>query len=344
MAEVDLGGTPEVAGAAGERLLAQLAWTLRQEPTVRAVRVTLGGEPLRGPDGEAVYPVTAASDLSTVGPGSSTDLYAVRNGVLGTRVDRLLVPVPGPFGGAVRLRDAAVSLDGRRAAGVTRDGRRLVLTDLAAPDPGSGPAAPAAVSGAVDLLRPSWDFADRVWVVDRAGGSAVVRVVVDGRAQVVQVAGVSGSDVVDFMVSRDGTRVVAVVEADGSDEVRVGRVQLDDRGRVADRVVDTQVVDAQPGLARQVDDVAWISPTTIAELVPLAEDEIYEVRTIGVDGSPDASVVQPTPVDQPVRALVGTPVEGLPLYVLTTRGVVDLSDDSEFDFVGPRPRSVFYAG
>ncbi|WP_139978201.1 LpqB family beta-propeller domain-containing protein [Nocardioides litoris] len=345
VARVDLGGGPGVTSSVGaERLLAQLAWTLRQEPRIRALQVTLGGEPVRGPEGQELYDVDEADLFGPTGPDPSTDLYAVRDQALQVRDGNELVPVPGPLGGERPVRSAVPDIPGVRAAGVTPDGGTLVLADLVEAGAGEPPTPTQVVlRGADDLQPPAWDFAGRLWVVDRNGGDAVVHVVVDGRDRVVPVPGVSGRDVRSLLVSRDGTRVVAVVRGETTDELRVGRVELDDEGLV-DSVPITTPIDVQPDLAVRVDDITWTSPTTIAELTTLEADAIYEVRSVGVDGSPDSTELQPVPVGGPVTALAGTPVEDQPTYAVTPTSFIDITDDTSFGFVGDPPTSVLYAG
>ena len=108
------------------------------------------------------------------------------------------------------VRSIGVNLEGTRVAGVSGDGSSVIV----APVDDEGPAEQV-VSGARDLLAPAWDFADRMWLVDRAGGRARVLVVNGAQARAVQVPGVSGRDVEQLLVSRDGSRLVAVVVRQG---------------------------------------------------------------------------------------------------------------------------------
>ena len=98
------------------------------------------------------------------------------------------------------------------------------------------------IDDGTDLVRPTWDALGRVWVVDRTAEGAVVHVVMPSapgttgaprRTTTVRVPGVTGRRVGSFLVSRDGTRVVAVARSRGGDEVRAGRVRIDERGRLA---------------------------------------------------------------------------------------------------------------
>ncbi len=61
------------------------------------------------------------------------------------------------------------------------------------------------------MLRPAWDFAKRLWACRTPGQGAAV-VCVAGRAhRPAPVPGITGEDVRRFLVSRDGSRLVAVV-------------------------------------------------------------------------------------------------------------------------------------
>ena len=350
VADIDLGGeATSISKAASERLLAQLAWTLRQQSGVRAIQVTLGGAAVLAPDGDERYEVSEADRYGPNGPDPSTDLFAVRDHRLQRRDGNELKAVPGVFGnGDVPISTATPNIDGSRAAAVAVGRRNLVVADLARPaepeeagDP--KPARPDVVFTGTSLLTPAWDFADRVWVVDRTRDGAVVHIVVDGQDRVVEVAGVSGLDVRSFLVSRDGTRFVAVVRGPDRDEIRVGRVEADGVGDVV-RVRSTRVIDVDPGTSLRIDDIAWTSPTTLAVLSPLGPDRVYGVRQIGVDGSPSSAESLPTPVTGPVTGLAGSPVTALPLYVVTRDNLVDLTDGGSYGFVGSPATSVDYAG
>lgn len=342
VAEVDLGGeSGPISAAASERLLAQLAWTLRQQPAVRSLRVRVGGAAVRGPDGEEVYQIDEADPYDTNGPRPSLDLYAVQDGRLAVGNGNELDPVEGPFGDDVAVRAGAPNIDGTRAAVVGLQGRSMLLAELAEEVDGEPTRARLVVRG-TDLLTPGWDFADRIWVVDRTAAGAVVHVV-DGGDRVIDVSGVSGADVRSFLVSRDGTRFVAVVRRADRDELRVGRVETNELGAVVG-IRSTRQIEVDPGLDVLIDDIAWTSPTTLALLTPIESDRIYEVRTIGVDGSPSSAESLPTRVVGPVLGLAGSPVTDLPTFVVTPDNRVDLTDDATFGFLGSSVTGIVYAG
>src|SRR5690606_25052331 len=135
----------------------------------------------------------------------------------------------GPFGTeAAGLRSMGITLAGDRAVGVTRDGARALLAPVGQPG-----AVVEVVGGANDLLRPRFDFADRLWLVDRTrAGARVLLRNSEGRAEEVQVPGVSGRNVTGFLVSRDSSRLLAVIRGPSRDRLVVLRVEHGGAGAV----------------------------------------------------------------------------------------------------------------
>ena len=72
-----------------------------------------------------------------------------------------------------------MDLDASQIAGVTSDGRRVILSSVTGAD---GLAPRTVLSEGVDLLHPAWDKSHRMWVVDRRPGGAIVSVVQGGRS------------------------------------------------------------------------------------------------------------------------------------------------------------------
>ena len=99
-----------------------------------------------------------------------------------------LLGTSGPMGvNALGVRSIGVNLTGERVAGVSGDGRSV----LVAPIDVEGRAVEVA-SGARDLLPPAWDFMDRIWLADRAVGGAGISVVVGQQApREIEVPGVN---------------------------------------------------------------------------------------------------------------------------------------------------------
>ena len=251
---------------------AQIAWTLRQLPEVQEFTLKINGEEVAFPDsdGDSADRPRPGSDLwSRVSPGATSgDIrgYYTQGGQLWSASDWSsessgdAEPVPGPLGrGDVQLDRFAVSLDQSTIAGITLGGGEVV----------TGFASPGAQTREVldegmftDL---SWDINGDLWVVEETrdeedeedtgdgapepeggpnlsgsgteeppdpgdsilwllrGGDEVVRA---------QVNGLRDHSLVNFRISRDGTRAVVITEQDGQRALKVGRVVGDEDGQV----------------------------------------------------------------------------------------------------------------
>ncbi|GAA1999621.1 MtrAB system accessory lipoprotein LpqB [Nocardioides kribbensis] len=320
VAQVSLTGpaTPPTSERETELLLAQLAWTLRQDPRIEAVQLSVNGQPVRLPGGDGRFSVTEGALYSPVGFQSSSLLYGLRDGLLVSGGPDTLAPVDGPLGSrAVGVSSVAVNLTATTVAGVVDGGTSLVT----APVRGSGKVV-RVVPGATDLLTPAWDHSDRLWLVDRGPDGADVSVLVGERRRSVTVPGVSGSDVRRFLVSRDASRVVAVVRGPQRDRLLVSRVRYDDRGQVL-RVTRPVQLRPDEGSRGRIVDVAWRSPTSLAVMQRLGP-ETTRVGAVGVDGSPPGPEGLSVTLGR-ASGLAGSPVTGEVLYALTPDGLVDLT-------------------
>ncbi|GEP38733.1 lipoprotein LpqB [Nocardioides psychrotolerans] len=345
VAEISLVGeagaqNPEVV----EKILAQLTWTLRQEPSIRAVRLAIGGEQVRLPGGVSEYGVDDAPDYDPTGYQSSRLLYGLRDGLLVSGEPDALSPADGPLGlEDFGLRSVSVNLPATSAAGVSADGTSILLAPVreVAGEVGED-TVEQVVSGATDLLPPSWDFTDRLWLVDRATEGARVIFREGGALRPLVVPGVTGEDVRSFIVSRDATRFVAVVRTRGVDRLQVGRIQVDFQGRVR-RVVETRTLTFAEAEPLRVTDIGWTSATEVALLSQVVPGELFEVRTVAVDGAPAGTEALSTTVNARVVALAGTPLEGGRQYAVTRDSLVDLSTGRVLG-LGDRVDSLDYVG
>jgi Lipoprotein LpqB beta-propeller domain/Sporulation and spore germination len=303
-------------------MMAQLAWTLRQDPRIKALRVSINGEPVPLPGGVSAYRVDGGSEYDPAGFQASPLLYGLRDGLLSSGTGGRLAPVSGRLGTSdLGLRSIGVSLTASDAAGVTSDGRSVVV------GPVSGKAdtkTRTVVSGARDLLKPAWDFADRMWLVDRTSSGAVVSWVSADKQHVLDVPGVSGSQVRSFVISRDGTRLVAVVRRAAGDELLVSRIAHNRNGRVLWATSARPISDA-PDSDLPVRSIAWRTTTSLAILSPFpAPNSVVQLRAASIDGSP-ASDESPTTVQGGLQALAGSPASDEPLFGFNSRVLVNLS-------------------
>ncbi len=319
------GDTGSLNGPTVERVLAQLAWTLRQDPQIEALRLSIDGRPIRLPGEVAEVDVGLGVEYDPSGDRPNPLLFGNRDGVLVSGPAQSLEPVAGPLGAEqYGIGAVAVNLDATRVAATSGGGRGLLL----APVDDQDTQVRQVVSGATSLLKPAWDFADRLWLVDRTPNGALVSYLDTDEdaatARAIQVPGVSGRRVRAFLVSRDGSRLVAVVRRAGRDEIRVSRLRHDDQGRVLGATPSVPISwDDDSGQLR-IKDVGWQSPTSLVVLHRLAE-QLYEVRAISVDGSPADSDSLSTTVRGQVVALVGSPVPTQRLYARTVSILTDLS-------------------
>lgn len=322
IAEIRLRGDADaVDEVTGQWMLTQLIWTLRQESRIRAVRVTVGDRELGLPGGPTQVNLDVGSAYDPNGVQSSGDLFGLVAGRLVRGSVDSLLPTPGPMGTArLGVRSIGVNLAGSRVAGVSGNGRSVLLAPV---DDVDGRAVEV-VSGATDLLPPAWDFADRMWLADRAGGRARISVVVGNRPRTIEVPGISGRDVRHLLVSRDGSRLVAVVRTRRGDVVVSSRVLHDERGRVL-RATGTERLAVDPDGTGVIRDIGWRSSTSISVLTDITDD-LSQVRTVSVDGAPgELSTVGSSRLRGSARTLVSSPVEGAEVYAVAESTASDLT-------------------
>jgi hypothetical protein len=328
--------TPE----ATDLMVTQLAWTLRQEPDIEAIRVSIGDQQLTSDTGQSLFDVDARSEYDPTGLDSSHLFYGLDNGLLVSGQPDALTPVDGPMGGRpIGARSFAVNLDGTVVAAVDSTGGAILTSSVAGPRQ----RIEQIVSDAENFLRPAWDFADRLWLIDGRNDGAVVMFLAGGEPTVVHVPRVSGRRVTMFLVSRDGSRLVAVVRGPSGDQLLVSRLRRNDEGAIVGATRARRIGWEGEG-ALHIRDIVWTSPTSIAVLHRVAS-QISEVRTISVDGSPSGADDLLTQLSSPVRSLAGSPVPGEGLYAVTPAVLDDLSrgdtGDVAFD---PSIRLLDYVG
>lgn len=323
VADVDLvGDAPRMTAEEAELLLAQLAWTLRQVGGISAVRVTVGGVDLPIPGGASRYPVSAAVEFDPAGDQATTLLFGISRGRLVWGSPGNLAPATGPFGEeSAAVEAVAARPDAELVAAVDRGGRRLQVGPARRQGEG-GVQARTILSGGT-YARPSWDVAGRLWVLDRRRAGARVWVVENDRAREVSVEGISGTDARQLVVSRDGTRLVAVVRSSAGDAVVGARVLINGRGQV-ESTRETYLVRAAEGTV--IDDVVWTSPTRVGLLTPTAPGSLYEVDVVAADGASFGVDSLSTIVTGRVIGLAAAPSRGAPVLAVYADRYVDLVD------------------
>lgn len=332
---------------------AQIAWTLRQLPEIQEFTLRVNGNEVDFPGAEgesADRPRPGSTYWSEVSPGATSPgvhVYYSHEGQLWAASDWDTdtfgsgEPVPGPLGsGEVPLGRFAVSLDEQTIAGVTTGGRRVVTSEAA---PG------AAVRQVLDdgvFTELSWDVNGDLWVVEEVDeedgeegeearedsdaespnlngpppspGPTLLWLLRDGHEVVrVDVSDLRDRPLVQFQISRDGTRAAVVTEVDGRRSLQVGRVVEDADGQVS--------VESFVTLARELEDVTDISWRSGDQLVVLGTREggTSQALLVSLDGG-----TPPASAGTPVASMVtvsGAP--GQPLVAGSDDGNIWVSSD-----------------
>ncbi len=280
-----------------ERAVAQLAYTLDQVPGVRRMQVTVDGAPLDLPGG-GVVDVEDPTPFDPTVPSASTSLFALRDDTVVELADAqelpLAVPVPGASTGPF-----AVDMTGSRVAAVLAGRGAVVVAQVRKDDPEA-----RTVYSGVDPVRPSWDGLGWLWLLDRSGPGARILVATAAGPRQLTAPGLTGADVVAFRVSRDGSRVAALVDDAGSALVVVSRVARDASGRPQALQPALRLPTGPlPGAA----DLAWSSPVSLEVLIrPGRATSGVEIRA--ADGG-TLALEQPSvpPVPRPGVALTAVP-------------------------------------
>jgi hypothetical protein len=319
VASINLDGDAErLTPEAAKLLVYQFAWTLRQAPGLTGFRISIRDEPVTLADGSSHFSIELGSEYDPNDVQASSLLFAVRDGMLESGESLETQPVNGPFGTLGGIESVAVGLKAQLAAAVTGDGTSLLLGSV---NDDSRPVTQV-VSGASELLKPSWDFGRRVWLVDRTTRGARVSYIDTTRGLTphpVTIPGISGLRVKRFIVSRDGTRLVAVVQGRSADQLRVSRIRHSTQGRVLGATASRSLT-WSGGDTQRIRDIGWRSPTRVAVLHLLTQ-QVSQVVSVSVDGAggPQDSLAQ----QDPAQALVSSPVSDETLYTWSPGRLVD---------------------
>ena len=319
-----------------EKALAQLAWTLSQVSGVDSMTVQVDKAPVDVPGAGSPQSVTSWTEYHPAVQWASQELFALRDGdpvALSSDAGEVV----DVFGAReVPLRDLAVNLTGEELAGVSEDGTTVVRAPRAKPGgPPPSPEQTEVVHTGTDLLQPAWDVFDQLWLVDRSADGAQV-LVVGEEVVAVEAPGLTGTDVSAFVVSRDGSRLVAVVPGRTGDRLVVSRVVRGPNGRVRGLTRAVELPLSQGGVD-EIRDIAWRSPESLAVLTgPTPESS--QVSLALVDGSTGLTAADTAAeiLRQKAVRLVSSPAEGAPVYLATEEGqLFVLGSDGGWSEVDP---------
>lgn len=342
VAEVSLRG--EAAGLDAESvelMTVQIAWTLRQDPSVRRVRLTINDTPVTVSGTSSDFDVDLGEAYTPVGAGSSQSLFALRDNRMISSIGGGENRVAGPFGTSDQeLRSVSVNLDASQVAGVSTEGSSVVLAPV---DDDPEHPAETIVTDGTNVLTPAWDVSGRLWMVDRTTRGAAVSYWFKGRRHRVRVPGITGEAVTRFLVSRDGTRLIAVLRRPRGDVVVQSRLMLNG-SRV--RGTRAEVVRRDAGETVRIRDLDWHSPTELVA-ARVITDELSQITTFSVDGS-NAVQSSDVPVelvrDKVVRLISSPDAATNPWAIAASGRIYDLSPDTAGDAPPEGLRSLTFVG
>jgi hypothetical protein len=296
------------------RVVAQLAWTLRQVPGLTRVRITSGDVPVSLPDGRRDFSVRDGDAFAPTVRDASDRLFGVDRGRIVADRRGATEPAPGPFGRpGFSLKSIAVSVDESRIAEVGGDGGTVFAW-------ARNEGGVRRVYEGTDVLRPTYDMFDGLWLVDRTALGARVLHRSGGQVSPVDVPGVTGRDVRAFVVSRDGTRLVAVVATPSGDRLMSSALLRTDAGDLIRPTAAHRIAGLPDDLGRIVD-LSWRSPNDLAVLG--RSQDVSQVRFVPLDGSPgDPDEIQADLWQGRATGLAGSPDIRLPVYLVVGNGRV----------------------
>ncbi|MFT4052227.1 MAG: LpqB family beta-propeller domain-containing protein [Microbacterium sp.] len=187
--------------------------------------------------------------------------------------------------------DIEVDADQTTAAVRTSDGIVLAVS-------GDG-TDPMTVDDREGLVAPSIDSLGWVWSVPQSDPSAVVAVGADGTIAEIAEAWTGATQILAQRVSREGTRIAAVVRDGDGYALWVAGIQRD-RDGAPTGLGENRVLARLPGLATTL---AWLDDTTIVALTTDDGDPVLYTQEVGGLGS-----VESTPDD--VVAVAGVAQSG----------------------------------
>ncbi|MGH3097850.1 MAG: LpqB family beta-propeller domain-containing protein [Streptosporangiales bacterium] len=320
VATVRLGGAASaVSGEARDKMVAQIVATLLQVQGVSRVRVQTsdkGTSESYGPEAHKRYDAGMAA--------TNVRGYFIRQGKLFSvsTTTGTVEPLRGPFGvGDVAFRDPAISLDGRKAAGLSPDGDTLYV----APVDRKGPL--VALYKGTRLSSPSWDRSGDLWVVENTSSGPRLLVFENGadKPQEVPAPGLHGLEVGAVRVAWGGVRMAIAATGGNHGQLLMGTIV---RGRAGeDGDAAPQRLDEVRGVAptlTDVGDVWWYDQQNLAVL----GREQSDLRAAYIVAS-DGLSINVAPSISDLRSAAAAP--GKPLLVADQAGSMWLSQPDEFN-------------
>ncbi len=321
LAEVPLSASALTMSPDDRRLFAaQLMWTLRALPEVETIAITVDGQQVSIEGSGTQFSVDEFAGYDPAGFAAARQLLGLAPRRVVTVTQDGATRVVGSVAAAAKeARSVAADPSGALAAAVSRDGSDVFVGSVSTAGGGTSPW----FRRGEDLLRPSWDIHQVLWLVDRTAGGARLYATTADRTRSVTAPGITAERVLSFAVARDGTRMAAVVEEDGRARLVIALID-----RSAADPGDVTLSPATTVYGPEVtfsgdNNLAWLSPTSVAVLANEDGGDLQPFE-VSIDGSRVVTFDGFLPI-RPVSIASGPNID-IPLVVGSRRGELYVRD------------------
>jgi hypothetical protein len=244
---VDLSAEARADTVALQRMKLQLTSTLSSVLSIQSVEVRIERTP------------TTIPDLGGAGPETDPQVdgtpLVLAGGVFGFLSNGQAQSLPVVGDAVAALQPTSVTLGGDEvtAAVLNPAGAWVVRRD----------ATPLLVDERPGLIPPSLDTENFLWSVPSADPSAVIAYAPGGQASAVATSWGEGARIVSMDVSRDGARLLALLDSAQGPRLAVASIVRDENGTPLRLTSPTLELDAVPG---EPIDATWVDNVTVATL------------------------------------------------------------------------------
>ena len=247
----------------------QIASTLKVIPSISSIELSIGGQLIA----KSLQPKT---DTSVQVDGPPVVLAKNRlSRISGTTVARV---ENSPDLAQAKASDPAVSFDDSFYVYLERAGKQLMRLKADGVDS-------TAIFAGKKLVRPSIDRFNMVWTAESANKGKITAVGKDGQTYTVAADFLSGRDLIDVEVSRDGTRIALLSKHKGeSSRIDVVGIPRDKAGNPSSGVSEAPI-EVGSSFA-EIKDISWAGSTSLVALAAMENARVQPFR-IGVTGPPE---------------------------------------------------------
>lgn len=247
----------------------QISSTLKVIPSISSIELTIGGQAVS----ESLQPKTDSS-VQVDGPPVvlANDRLSRISGTTVAKVEN------SPNLAKAKASDPAVSLDDSMYVYLQKSGKQLMRLKADGVD-----ATP--IFEGKKLVRPSIDRFNTVWTGEAKNKGEITAVGREGKVYTVAADFLSGRDLVDLEVSRDGTRIALLsTKKDEPSRIDVVGIPRDKAGNPSNGLADSPI-EVGSNFA-DVKDMSWAGSTSLVALAAKEGAGIEPFR-IGVTGPPE---------------------------------------------------------